>query len=409
MAAPWSCCPRRHQRLQPEVFLGQQIQETPGASNAITTPSSGTTETINGQQGDLKVYVPRKFSYIELAQATANFNEERKLGQGAFGVVYDGRLEGIDGSVAIKEILETFSEQTKKAFDVEVQIMSQLHHRNILSLKGWCKEDQHLLLIYEKVENGNLEDHLYPKNGAMDSGVYTERENGTCLSSHLSWLTRCNIIIGIASGLAYLHKECQATVVHRDLKPANVMLDKNWNAKLADFGLVTQLRRTQTSRPTDNVIGTLSYMDPAYMNTGKVSEHCDVYSFGVVLLEIVCGKRPSIMQGSDNTRKNSLIEMVRECQGRNRIIDAADKGLRGQYDNKIKDVLRLGLECVHSDRRDRPHAVRVRDRLNDLVPNGKGLAASTSQSEGEFGTCRITFPTHSLADEEAGVSPLLSR
>lgn len=220
---------------------------------------------------------------------------------------------------------------------------------------------------------------------------------------------RRNIIIGIASGLAYLHKESQATVVHRDLKPANVMLDRNWNAKLADFGLVTQLRRTQTSRPTDNVIGTLSYMDPAYMNTGKVSEHCDIYNFGVVLLEIVCGKRPSILQGSGNTSKNSLIEMVRQYDRRNIILEAADKVLRGQSDNEIEAVLQLGLECVHSDRRDRPHAARVRDRLTDMVPSGKGIAASISQSEGEFSTCRSTFGTHSLDDEETGVSPFLSR
>ncbi|XP_044952213.1 receptor like protein kinase S.2-like isoform X3 [Hordeum vulgare subsp. vulgare] len=388
------------QRLQEGIAAPKQvkhmgqIQVIPGTSNATTTPSTASIEKENGQQSYSKVDVPRSFPYEELSQATGNFNENRKLGEGASGAVYEGTLAGIDTSVAIKRIKETSSDQTKKAFVNEIKIMSQLHHRNILSLKGWCEEDKHLLLIYEIMENGSLEDHLYPENGAMDTAVYGETDNDARPASHLSWLVRHNIIIGIASGLAYLHKECRVVIVHRDLKPANVMLDRNWNAKLVDFGLVTQLSHTQTSRNMDNIRGTRAYIDPAYLESGKVSEQCDVYSLGVVLLEIVCGTKPSILQSSD---KHSLIEMVQDCDRSNRILDAADKGLRGQFDKKIEAVLRLGLQCVLPDHHNRPHAGRVRDRLMELLENGKVAFSTPQPSEEQFGTRTVTpVPAASL-------------
>ena len=218
---------------------------------------------------------------------------------------------------------------------------------------------------------------------------------------------RHNIMIGIASGLSYLHSECTEAIVHRDIKPANVMLSKSFNAKLADFGLVTQVRHTQTSRPTNNVSGTPSYVDPAYTETGKVSGQCDVYSLGVVLLEIVCGRRPSIILQGAGGGKNNVIEMVRECDGRDRILDAADEELRGQFDLEMEAVLRLGLQCVLPDRHNRPHTGRVRDRLTELLAsrNGRTYQRPSEEEQGEFGTCRTTF---SRAGEEAGGSCILS-
>uniref|UniRef100_A0A8I6XX19 Protein kinase domain-containing protein n=1 Tax=Hordeum vulgare subsp. vulgare TaxID=112509 RepID=A0A8I6XX19_HORVV len=307
------------QRLQEGIAAPKQvkhmgqIQVIPGTSNATTTPSTASIEKENGQQSYSKVDVPRSFPYEELSQATGNFNENRKLGEGASGAVYE---------------------------------------------------------------------------------VYGETDNDARPASHLSWLVRHNIIIGIASGLAYLHKECRVVIVHRDLKPANVMLDRNWNAKLVDFGLVTQLSHTQTSRNMDNIRGTRAYIDPAYLESGKVSEQCDVYSLGVVLLEIVCGTKPSILQSSD---KHSLIEMVQDCDRSNRILDAADKGLRGQFDKKIEAVLRLGLQCVLPDHHNRPHAGRVRDRLMELLENGKVAFSTPQPSEEQFGTRTVTpVPAASL-------------
>jgi serine/threonine protein kinase len=232
----------------------------------------------------------------------------------------------------------------------------------------------------------------------------------------LTMYFRRNILVGIASGLQYLHTDCRDAILHRDIKPANVMLDRNFNAILADFGLVTELSHTQTSHPTDNVIGTLSYIDPAYKETGKASGLSDVYSLGVMLLEIVCGTKPTIQADG----KNSLIEKVRQCKagsGDNSILQAADRGIRGEFDEEIKIVLELGLSCVRTDRTKRPHTGRVRYILHHLAgvlrsASANGTAASTSHnhqpSEDVFGTCSEMFPTHSPGDEEAGVSPLLN-
>jgi serine/threonine protein kinase len=139
------------------------------------------------------VYVPRPFTYEQLVEATSNFDKKKELGHGAFGTVYKGRLPGIDMAVAIKEIKETSTDQAKKAFKTEIRIMSKLHHRNVLRLLGWCEEDQHLLLIYEIMENGNLEDRLYPiprPGNADNTTVCGVTENVTYSSSQLGWVAR---------------------------------------------------------------------------------------------------------------------------------------------------------------------------------------------------------------------------
>lgn len=165
------------------------------------------------------------------------------------------------------------------------------------------------------MKNGNLEDQLYPKiNGATDARI-----NGvTYRSLKIDWPARHNILIGIASGLAYLHTECLKSIVHRDIKPGNVLLDMDFNAKLSDFGLVTEISHTQTSHETSTVIGSRSYIDPTFVETGKACAQSDVYSLGVMLLEIVCGEKPIILQDGNN----SLIEKVQRCQKNNAILDA---------------------------------------------------------------------------------------
>ena len=175
---------------------------------------------------------------------------------------------------------------------------------------------------------------------------------------------RYNILLGITWGLEYLHAKCSKCVLHRDIKPGNVMLDRDSNAKLCDFGLVTQLTHAITSRSTNNIIGTQGYMDPAYRNTGKITKESDVYSFGVLLLEVVCGEEPVLIDGAG---KNSLIEKVRECEKRNAILDAAAQQLRGEFDEEIKAALSIGLCCVETRRGDRPTIQIVLGRLLSLT------------------------------------------
>ncbi|KAI4964270.1 hypothetical protein ZWY2020_006772 [Hordeum vulgare] len=228
----------------------------------------------------------RKFTYAQLAQATNDFAQINMLGRGGFGVVYKGKILGMNEEVAIKKCIEDIpSPRQRREFEKEIKIISPLHHRNILHLVGWCEEGNNLLLVYEIMNNGSLEDHLYPKVGALGARVYGARHER--ISYQLSWPKRRDILIGITSGLNYLHHEANKVTLHRDIKPANVMLDKDFNAKLVDFGLVTQVNHTATSYYTLHVCGSKDYIDPVYSETGKACWESDVYSLGVLLLEML--------------------------------------------------------------------------------------------------------------------------
>ncbi|CAM0901479.1 unnamed protein product [Alopecurus aequalis] len=339
----------------------------------------------------------RKFTYSQLVRATGNFNEE--LGRGNFGAVYKGVLDQ-DNEKEVAPLLssknnnsearsQTGSHVEKRkgktvavkkqnigksrearaaaidAFSNEIEIMSPLNHCNIIRLVGWCQHKDNLLLVYELVENQNLETQLYRNGADVDAARYGPRTPGAILA--LDWEKRYNILLGIASGLEYLHKKCAKAVLHRDIKPANVMLDRNFNAKLCDFGLVTQLTHAITSRPADVVIGSIGYMDPLCQQNLKITVDSDIYSFGVLMLEVICGIKPVVI---DNA-KNTLIEHVRECDERNAILDAALPQLTGVSDEEIKRALLLGLRCVKKNRSDRPTTQAV---LAELV----SMAAKSS-------------------------------
>ncbi|KAK1641714.1 hypothetical protein QYE76_059519 [Lolium multiflorum] len=256
--------------------------------------------------GEFFAYAQR-FSYAQLAKSTSNFASEEILGAGAFGTVYKGKLNSMD--VAVKKIIMPDNNeeqgQVRKDFDNEINLMRPLHHCNIISLVGCCKDKKNLLLVYELMENGNLEDQLYPKAGSMDSDLHGVTVRGTNLM--LDWPKRDSILIGVATGLVYLHCECKEPLLHGDIKPSNVMLGKSFNAKLCDFGLVKQISNSKTTRSTDSIRGTKGYVDPAYANTGKTCEKNDIYSFGIVMLEVVCCVRPSVTQNGDRIL-NNLVE-----------------------------------------------------------------------------------------------------
>ncbi|KAM3391749.1 hypothetical protein ACQJBY_013075 [Aegilops geniculata] len=282
----------------------------------------------------------REFSYRQLKTATREFAEIQKIGEGGFGRVYKGIVtlqdkEGKDKDVqvAIKKSTHARSDQARQAFNNEIDIMSPLNHCNIIRLMGWCVDRQELFLVYELAEDLNLEARLYSSTLVLD------------------WHQRYNILVGIASGLEYLHYNCAKTVLHMDIKPGNVMLDRNFRAKLCDFGLVTQLTHAVTSVSTEVVIGTQAYMDPLCWKNKKISKDSDVYSFGVLLLEVLCAAKPILL---DIAGKNTLIERVRECQKKNAIFIAADTRLGTEFKDKIEGALSIGLHCVEARRGDRP-------------------------------------------------------
>ncbi|CAL9226199.1 unnamed protein product [Arabidopsis halleri] len=224
----------------------------------------------------------RSFTYEEVAVITNNF--ARTLGEGGFGVVYHGNLNGNE-QVAVKVLSES-SAQGYKQFKAEVDILLRVHHINLVTLVGYCDEGQHLVLIYEYMSNGNLKQHL----------------SGECASSPLSWENRLRIAAETAQGLEYLHIGCKPPMIHRDIKSMNILLDNHFQAKLGDFGLSRSFPVGSETHVSTNVAGSPGYLDPEYYRTNWLTEKSDVFSFGVVLLEIITSQ-PVI----DQTREKSHI------------------------------------------------------------------------------------------------------
>ena len=290
---------------------------------------------------------PRSFSYRELIHATNNFSEGRKLGQGGFGCVYKGLLGESNTEVAVKRISKE-SRQGKKEYISEVKTISHLRHRNLVQLIGWCHEQGDLLLVYEFMANGSLDTHLF---GAKIV---------------LIWFVRYKIALGLASALLYLHEEWEQCVVHRDIKSSNIMLDSNFNAKLGDFGLA-RLVDHELGSQTTVLAGTMGYLAPECAITGKASKESDVYSFGVVSLEITCGRKP--VQQQTEPSKVSLVEWVWDLYRKDQLLEAVDKRLSMEFDEKQMECLMVvGLWCCHPDPTFRPSIRQVINVLNFEAP-----------------------------------------
>lgn len=202
---------------------------------------------------------PKRFCYKELASATNNFAEAQKIGQGGFGGVYKGYLKKLNSNVAIKRISRE-SRQGIKEYAAEVKIISQLRHRNLVQLIGWCHMKKDLLLIYEFMQNGSLDSHLYRGK------------------SILTWQMRYNIAMDLALAVLYLHEEWEQCVLHRDIKSSNAMLDSSFNAKLGDFGLAGLVDHDKGPQTTV-LAGTMGYIAPEYCTTGKARKESDIIQF----------------------------------------------------------------------------------------------------------------------------------
>ena len=299
---------------------------------------------------------PRRFCYDELTAATGNFSDDRRLGRGGFGSVYRGLLTGTNLDVAVKRVSET-SRQGWKEFVSEVRIISRLRHRNLVQLIGWCHggDDDELLIVYELMPNGSLDGHLHGPDSQ---------------SQLLTWPVRYRIAVGVGEALLYLHQDAERRVVHRDVKPSNVMLDASFTAKLGDFGLARLIDDDRRSHTT-GVAGTMGYMDPECVLTGRATVESDVYSFGVLLLEIACGRRPAVRRRAGDEDEGEgeeyfvhLVQWVWDAYGGGTILDAADARLRGEFDGReMACAMLVGLWCAHPDRGLRP---TVRQAVNVL-------------------------------------------
>ncbi|XP_026379076.1 PTI1-like tyrosine-protein kinase At3g15890 isoform X2 [Papaver somniferum] len=262
------------------------------------------------------------YSLKELLQATNNFHEDHKIGEGGFGSVYWGRTSKGD-EIAVKR-LKAVTMKAEMEFAVEVEILGRVRHKNLLGLRGFYVGADVLL----------------------------------------DWPRRMNIVLGSAEGLVYLHHEANPHIIHRDIKASNVLLDAKFEAKVADFGFA-KLIPEGVSHVTTRVKGTLGYLAPEYAMWGKVSESCDVYSFGILLLEIISGKKP--LEKLPGGIKRDIIQWVTPYVEKANYNDIVDPRLKGNFNKEeLKNAVEIALRCTAKPEK-RPSMIEVVDRLKNGI------------------------------------------
>ncbi|KAL6572859.1 Proline-rich receptor-like protein kinase perk8 [Orobanche hederae] len=315
------------------------------------------------------------FSYQELSLATNRFSENNLLGEGGFGCVYKGVL--VDGrEVAVKQ-LKAGGGQGEREFRAEVEIISRIHHRHLVSLVGYCIAENQRLLVYDYVPNDTLHHHLH----AEGKGV-------------IDWASRVKVAVGAARGLAYLHEDCQPRIIHRDIKSTNILLDNNFEAQVADFGLAKlALELDIQTHVSTRVMGTFGYLAPEYASTGKLTEKSDVYSFGVVLLELITGRKP--VDSAQPLGDESLVEWARplltQALDKEEFGDIVDPKLENNFvASEMFRVIEAAAACVRHSASKRPKMSQVaraldsmyelEDLNNGVKPGQSGIYTSSEHS-----------------------------
>ncbi|KAG8373509.1 hypothetical protein BUALT_Bualt11G0031600 [Buddleja alternifolia] len=284
--------------------------------------------------GATELQGPNICSYKDLKTATNNFSEENKLGEGGFGDVYKATLK-TGYIVAVKKLDISYS-GAKADFESEVSLLSNVHHRNLVRLLGCSSKRSELLLVYEYMANGSLDRFLYGEKRGV-----------------LSWKQRFDIIFGTARGLAYLHEQYHVCIIHRDIKPGNILLDDDFQAKIADFGLARLLPENQ-SHVSTKFAGTLGYTAPEYAVHGHLSEKVDTYSFGIVILEIISGRRGNDVNAESDTEY--LLEEAWKLYENGDHQKLADETLDpNEYTpEELKKMVEIALICTQSPASSRP-------------------------------------------------------
>ncbi|XP_028773991.1 G-type lectin S-receptor-like serine/threonine-protein kinase LECRK2 [Neltuma alba] len=298
----------------------------------------------------------REFTFQELHEATGGFN--KTIGKGSSAKVYSGNLVIDDSTIAIAvKKLEKKVETSDQEFMTELKIIGRTHHRNLVRLLGFCIEKSHRLLVYE----------LLP-SGALSNFLFGQREKPP-------WSLRIDIALGIARGLLYLHEECETQIIHCDIKPQNVLLDADYTAKIADFGLSKLLNKEQT-RTNTNFRGTIGYIAPEWLRSAPVTAKVDVFSFGIMLLEIICCKRHVEQNQADDEESDEdddalLAKWVLKC-----IVLKKPEQFAGHDSEVLSDMTRfeemalVGLWCIHPDPALRPTMKQVNQMLEGNMAVG---------------------------------------
>ncbi|KAJ0733713.1 putative protein kinase RLK-Pelle-DLSV family [Helianthus annuus] len=339
--------------------------------------------------GDEDLELPL-FSLSTILKATNNFSANNKLGEGGFGPVYKGVLE--DGKeIAVKRLAKT-STQGLHEFKNEVILISKLQHRNLVKLLGCCIEGDEVMLVYEYMPNKGLDSYIFD---------LTQREQ-------LDWPARYHIIIGVARGLLYLHQDSRLRIIHRDLKVSNILLDKNMNPKISDFGTARTFRGNQMEAKTSKVVGTYGYMAPEYAGGGVFSIKSDVYSFGVLVLEIVCGDKNRGFVHKEHC--NNLIGHAWGLYNEGKSLQLVDKSLSESIN--VSQVLRsihVALLCVQRNPEDRPTMTSVIVMLGSdgplPSPNEPGFYVGKTTQD----TTRSSSSCGPYSDNELSITVLNGR
>uniref|UniRef100_A0ACD5UZY5 Uncharacterized protein n=1 Tax=Avena sativa TaxID=4498 RepID=A0ACD5UZY5_AVESA len=287
------------------------------------------------------------YDFPTLQEATGNFSEKHKLGEGGFGTVYKGNLPH-GQEIAVKKLIEGSTGQGLDQIRNEVLLLAQLQHRNLVRLQGFCLHQNEMLLVYEYIKNGSLDNFLF---------VDSSRRNT------LNWDEQYNIILGIAKGIMYLHEDSSVRIIHRDLKANNILLNDAMDPKIADFGLARLQIGGHTQTKTSRVVGTYGYMAPEYAIHGNVSPKIDIFSFGVLALEIVTKRRNCSFDDCDTDTVNLLTD-VWTCWTKGAISEMIDQSLEGHSRIQALRCIHIGLLCVQSDPDDRPDIPSIIFMLN---------------------------------------------
>ncbi|KAK3424551.1 hypothetical protein EUGRSUZ_F01330 [Eucalyptus grandis] len=337
---------------------------------------------------DLKVLALQigSFTLRQIKAATNNFDVANKIGEGGFGSVYKGLLS--DGTTIAVKQLSSKSKQGNREFVTELGMISALQHPHLVKLYGCCIEGNQLVLVYEYMENNCLARALFgPEEFQLK----------------LDWGTRHKICVGIARGLAYLHEESRLKIVHRDIKATNILLDKDLNSKISDFGLA-KLDEEDNTHISTKIAGTYGYMAPEYAMHGYLTEKADVYSFGIVALEVVSGRSNTSYQKKEKCFY--LLDWARVLKERGNLMDLVDQRLGSHFDEKeVLAMINVALLCTNATSALRPLMSSVVSMLEGKV------AVPVLDSEGTIITEETieAMRKHFKGDEDQAVDENISK
>ncbi|XP_048539209.1 probable LRR receptor-like serine/threonine-protein kinase At1g51880 [Triticum urartu] len=378
---------RRRVKLIPMIEEGSMNNSVKPQNDPMASYASGSD--VYGD-GSLRLE-SRRFTYEELKMITNNF--QRVLGRGGFGYVYDGFLE--DGTQVAVKLRSQSSNQGVKEFLAEAHILTRIHHKNLVSMIGYCNDGEYMALVYEYMSEGTLQDHI---------------EGRKNIEGCLPWRRRLRIALESAQGapfniLKYLHKGCNPPLIHRDVKATNILLNTKLEARIANFGLSKAFNsESDTYVSTNTLVGMPGYVDPEYQATMQPTAKSDVYSFGVVLLELITGK-PAIPREAEPT---SIIQWARKRMALGNIESVVDARMRGIYDvNSVWKVADIALKCTSYALTQRPTMTDVVAQLQECIELEEGHASGDVNVElhttGSGGNPNLSYGSYG-GDQSADIS-----